>query len=262
MTDFTLKAYHKYLDAILSSSLNVITLGEYFKNRPTESFCIIRHDVDRKPMHALRMAELEYKMNIHASYFFRTRKHTFKPGIIRQIFECGHEIGYHYENVSDTHGDLDKALFDFKNQLNKLRHFVPVSTICMHGRPFSPYDNRRLWQNSTNKRLLSSELGIAGDVYLDIDYTTIRYISDTGRNWHQSRSNIRDRVVSDYQPDFSGYDDLVKFFRTAKSHPIIFLTHPERWSHNWGDWLIQWSKDYVINFAKALVNLKSNILSN
>jgi len=47
------------------------------------------------------MARLENELGIKATYFFRTIPHTFKPEIIKEIAGMGHEIGYHYENLSE-----------------------------------------------------------------------------------------------------------------------------------------------------------------
>ena len=60
---------------------------------------VLRHDIDRKPMNALRMAELEYELGIQSTYYFRFPC-TFKPEIIRKIRDLGHEVGYHYEVLS------------------------------------------------------------------------------------------------------------------------------------------------------------------
>ncbi len=79
MKDFTLKAYMQYLTAIKMSYQQILRFDEYFElNQKPESFCIIRHDVDRKPMNALKMARLENSMDVKATYCFRTKKNTLK----------------------------------------------------------------------------------------------------------------------------------------------------------------------------------------
>jgi len=65
--------------------------------------------VDRKPGNALKMARLEDEMGIRATYFFRIVKESYDEDIIRQIAEMGHEIGYHYENLSEiSKGEIVK----------------------------------------------------------------------------------------------------------------------------------------------------------
>jgi len=82
------------------SGLFFQTFAEYIQNSK-EKVVILRHDVDRLPGNSLKTARLEDEMGIRATYFFRAIPQTFKPLIIRKIAEYGHEIGYHYENLSE-----------------------------------------------------------------------------------------------------------------------------------------------------------------
>lgn len=163
MKDFTLNAYRQYLRAIKASYPNILCFSDFFSlDELPYSFILIRHDVDRKPGNALKMALLESEMGICSTYYFRTRKHVFKPGIISEIAGAGHEIGYHYESLSDAKGKHQVALKDFEQNLKKLRNIVPVRTIAMHGSPLSPYDNRDIWRDSLNHEYLKNILEISG----------------------------------------------------------------------------------------------------
>ena len=57
--------------------------------------------MDRKPGNALVIAKIEKEIGIKASYYFRIVKESYDEDVIRQIAEMGHEIGYHYENLSE-----------------------------------------------------------------------------------------------------------------------------------------------------------------
>ncbi|MDA3884425.1 MAG: hypothetical protein PF638_02420, partial [Candidatus Delongbacteria bacterium] len=162
----------------------------------------------------------------------------------------GHEIGYHYENLSDSDGDLTLALEDFETKLERFRKLVPVNTISMHGRPLKKFDNRDMWKN--NKEFLN-DCNIIGEVYLDIDYRNIAYINDTGRNWSQGKSNIRDKVNSEIKADFNNNLELENFIKQNENNKIIFQTHPERWSSNCLEWTMQLLKDMGINIIKAMM---------
>ena len=65
----------------------------------------------------------------------------------------GHEIGYHYEDLAMAKGNYEKAILSFEQNLAKLRHIVPVETICMHGSPLSKFDNRKIWEKYDYRRL-------------------------------------------------------------------------------------------------------------
>ena len=251
MRDFTLGAYKEYLQAIKSSYENILTFSEYFSAEPKpESFCLIRHDVDRKPGNALRMAKLENGMGIKSTYYFRVKSHTFKPEIIIEIAGLRHEIGYHYESLSEANGDMSAALRDFEDNLKKLRELVSVRTVSMHGRPLKPYDNRDMWRSGGNHARLIEEYGILGEVYLDIDYTDIAYISDTGRNWTTGRFNRRDKVESNIKVDFKNGESLLEYLKSSPSSKMVFLVHPERWEGDMISWVIQYFSDAVVNMVK------------
>ena len=89
--------------------------------------------------------------------------------IIKQIADLGHEIGYHYENLSTCGGDLRLSIDDFRLNLEKLRKIYPVETICMHGSPLSKFDNRKLWERYDYR-----DFGIIGEPYFDIYFGYIQ----------------------------------------------------------------------------------------
>lgn len=106
--DFTLTKYKELLLTIKSKGYIFERFDEYIEKSEIASSLqflnfktlILRHDVDRMPQNALKMAKLEHDLGIKTTYYFRTIPQTFKPEIIKQIVDLGHEIGYHYENFS------------------------------------------------------------------------------------------------------------------------------------------------------------------
>lgn len=254
MKEFTLEFYEKLLIAFKKQYLNIITFDEFFsKNFIYENYLILRHDVDRKPQNALKMARLENKYNIKASYYFRTKPHTFKKDIINEIRLLGHEIGYHYESLTDFKGNYQNAYLDFETNLNKLRELSEVSTISMHGAPFSPFDNRDLWKIKDQKSVLFKKFAILGEIYLDIDYSNILYITDTGRNWENDIANRRDKVSSHVEQSFNSSYQLIEYINNHPHNQFIFQTHPERWTNNRLEWQMQFYKDKLINMLKTLI---------
>jgi len=136
------------------------------------------------------MARLEDEMGIKATYFFRTIPHTFKPEIIKEIADLGHEIEYHYENLTTCGGDLRLSIDNFRLNLEKLRKLYPVKTICMHGSPLSKYDNRLMWDKYDYR-----DYGIIGEPYFDVDFSEVLYLTDTGRRWDGDEVSVRDKVL-------------------------------------------------------------------
>jgi hypothetical protein len=253
MRDFTLDAYRFYLSALKKSYPTILRFDQYFKLNPKpESFCLIRHDVDRKPLNALKMAELENSLAVKTTYCFRTKTHTFKTDIISAIAAMGHEIAYHYESLSDARGNMQKAIEDFEKNLAMLRSVVPVLTISMHGSPFSAHDNKDIWKIAENHDMLIHQLNVLGEMYLDIDYSDIAYINDTGRNWTSKKANRRDSVNSKIVLDFRNGQSLLHYLNSQPHTKLVFQIHPERWADGSIEYIVQYSKDKLINFLKAL----------
>jgi hypothetical protein len=86
--------------ALLDSGYTPLTIESYLTGKQNNSkFIVLRHDIDRRPGNALRMAKLEHELGIQSTYYFRF-PYTFKPDIIGKIHDLGHEVGYHYEVLS------------------------------------------------------------------------------------------------------------------------------------------------------------------
>jgi len=252
MTDFTLDAYRAYVLAIRDRFGDGVLFRDLVGRPLPALFAAIRHDVDRKLERALAMALLEKELGVVATYYFRV-PHTFDRAVIREIAAMGHEIGYHYENLSESDGDVTKALEDFARKLEQLRRVADICTISMHGRPLMPYDNRDLWRDPDRHAMLKERFDLLGEVYLDVDYSDIAYINDTGRNWSSGRSNRRDRVDSAVQADFASGDELLSYLQGSPHPKLVFQVHPERWSNGTIEYATQWAKDVGINTAKAVL---------
>ena len=78
---------------------------------------LIRHDVDRKSYNALRMARIE-QPGVKSTYYLYSAVHFKKINKRNQFLS---EIGYHYESLSDTNGNITEAINDFKKNLGILR---------------------------------------------------------------------------------------------------------------------------------------------
>ncbi len=249
MADFTLKKYEIFLKSLSENNIQVYGIYDFIKLKP-EKAVILRHDVDRKPFNSLKIAKLENKYKIKSTYYFRIVKTSFNTDIIQKIKKLGHEIGYHYEDLSLAKGNLKKALQFFEDHFNKFKEYAEVHTISMHGRPLSSYDNRDLW-----KAVDFEKYGIKGEAFLSIDYSNIYYFTDTGRSWSENSVNLRDKVNSGLKADIKNTDELINFILSNKDVRTAIVTHPERWANSYFENLVNMLKDTVVNFIKRILNL-------
>jgi len=253
MRDFTLATYQQLLETLKTKQLPIYTFEEVCKNKPSGAYIVLRHDVDAKPENSLQTAKLEAALNIKATYYFRIVKQSNQPEIIKEIAFMGHEIGYHYEDLSICNGNAEKAIRNFKENLNYFRQFYPVKTICMHGSPRSHFDNRNLWQHYSYR-----EMGIIGEPYLDfLLQNKVIYFTDTGRCWDGEKYNIRDKAEKTMASPLSRKKihstvDLIEWIKqTDIRQPVMITTHPQRWTNHVGDWV----KEYVLQSCKNVVKM-------
>ncbi|WP_417486195.1 hypothetical protein [Maricaulis sp.] len=249
MRDFTLDAYLEVIDLLRRKDYPFFGIADWMAANPARG-ALLRHDVDRKPANALEMAQAEADRGIRATYYFRILDMSFDPAIIRKIAELGHEIGYHYEDLSLAGGDHDKAMTMFTGHLARLRELAPITTIAMHGRPFSAYNSQALWD-----REALSDYGLIAEAFRTVDYSGTFYFTDTGRRWDAGRTNLRDRPKVALFPDEAVPDTpaLKSWIERNEPDRISISAHPERWDAHAGNWYAQMSKDRLINLAKEIL---------
>ncbi len=250
--DFTLGKYRQLLEAICGYNYTTYTVAGYLDSSDPEKAIILRHDVDRKPEKALKMARLEQKFGIRATYYFRFNRATFQPHVIRQIAGMGHEAGYHYETLDKAKGDFSKAIKIFGHELAEFRKITEVKTVCMHGNPLTEWDNRQLWEKYDHK-----DFGLTGEAYLSMG--NIAYLSDTGRTWdgkHKVKDHLPDDRQSNKMLTAASTNDIIELLKKGQLDRACLLVHPERWSGNIFDWTGQLLLDTAVNLAKRLLRLR------
>ncbi len=238
--------YGELCRALLSSGYAPVTVYQYLTDPPRGRVVVLRHDVDRKPGNALAMADLEHALGIHSTYYFR-HPATFVPEVIGEIRDLGHEVGYHYEVLAKTRGDCDAAIELFSCELAEFREICDVRTICMHGSPPSPHDNRDLWEAYDFR-----DFGVAGEAYLSMAGNGLCYLTDTGRNWN-GRHSLRDAMPGARSVPVETTDDLVRWVESSEAEGLYLTVHPERWAVSEGEWVVGCAMDFVMNAGKAVL---------
>lgn len=236
MADFTFEKYKQILVAFLQNNYSISGFANSLSNTSETKRLILRHDVDRFPNNALKMAQIEADLGIKATYFFRIIPTVFKPDIIAKIASLGHEIGYHYEDLSLCSGDVEKAIKHFDEKLTLLRVHYPISTICMHGSPLSKWDNKMIWKTHNYK-----DFGIIGDTSFDVNYDDFFYVSDNGRAWNRTSVSIRDKVKTKYDIPIKNSNHFVDLINSKVIPDRVMLNcHP--------DTFFNFGIKYLLNF--------------
>ena len=248
--DFTLDRYSYFLRCIVNAGFSFQTFAQYIL-RPESRVVILRHDVDRSPINSLKTAQIEEKLGITGTYYFRITKNSYDSEIIKRIAYLGHEIGYHYETMDTCRGKIDEAFLEFKKNLSTFRSIVPIETICMHGSPLSRFDNRDIWKKYDYKAL-----GIIGEPYFDINFSKVLYLTDTGRCWNGGKMSIRDKeqksensLLSNSFYFHSTNDIIQAIIENRFPKQVMITVHPQRWTEN----ILLWSKELVTQNLKNQV---------
>lgn len=121
---FTYEKYDQLITAAVERDDTPPTVRSYFSSDTLpDRFAVFRHDVDREPENKLNLARIETD-----------------SGVIQSISSLGDETGYHYDDPGRADSSVELAHQLFAANLGKLQ------TVCMHGRPLAPQDNRDIGQ--------------------------------------------------------------------------------------------------------------------
>ncbi|MDT8309091.1 MAG: hypothetical protein RQ866_06135 [Bacteroidales bacterium] len=262
MRDFTIDSFTLLLDTLLAQGYAFQTVAEYMQS-PAEKVVVLRHDIDARKKQALLFATLEQQRSVKGTFYFRVVPESWDEKIITAVHNMGHEVGYHYEDIDIVRKQdhikdhqkewstlSDRAWKHFQQQLSRLRELSPVTTVCMHGSPLSPVSNRKLLEEHDYKAL-----GITCEPYLDLDFSQLYYLTDTGRRWDGQRVSIRDKVDQQQQKAFQQLmprttKDIITLIENRTMPEKVMITlHPQRWSDKW----LQWMKELVWQRVKNVV---------
>ena len=249
--DFTLKIYAELIRALKRSGYAFYTFEEWCEGKAQGRYVILRHDVDLRAGHSVATARIEAEEGAKASYFFRIVPESNQPDKIREIASLGHEVGYHYEDLSLFNGDTAKAYAHFQEQLAHFRQFYPVKTICMHGSPASKWDNRAIWKDFDYRND-----GIIGEPYFDFlqPENNVSYLTDTARMWDGGRYNVRDKSDHASTVAVHSTQDLIAWLDTHPENNVLMITtHPQRWTDNRMEWIQEFILQNLKNIIKAIL---------
>ena len=244
--DFTIRKYRELVRAFIESGYRIVTVRQYLETKPSGMVLVLRHDVDEQPQNALKMAEAEKELGVTATYYFRCVPKSDHPDVIRKIAAMGHEIGYHYEDLTLSEGDIQKAIESFSRNLDYFRQYYPVKTVCMHGSSSSRFDNREIW-----KQVRLEDYGLIGEPYLSFDFNQVYYLTDTGYAWDGGRFAVRDKVSSAFSLSFHTTDQVIEAVRNGSfPEQSLVLAHTL-----WTDSLPRWTFLHLREFFRNRVKL-------
>ena len=246
--DFTLEKYSELLDS-LKHNYQTTRVIDYLTNPNSKPFtAILRHDVDRHPEMSLAVAKLEASKGIKSTFYFRTIPEVYDTKVMKEIEAMGHEIGYHYEVMDKADGNIEKALIIFKEELANMRKAADIRTACMHGSPMKKWKNLDIWKDARPK-----DYGLIGEPFLSIDFSKVRYYTDTGRRWDGDKCSIDDCVEQTKDHPARNTDQLISVISQKAHKQMLIQTHPQRWTDKTGKWMRELVGQNVKNVGKRAI---------
>ncbi|RLI55679.1 MAG: hypothetical protein DRO87_06050 [Candidatus Thorarchaeota archaeon] len=210
LREYRLSNLRHLFETLQSETFNVASFDDYVRGEldPTRVNVFLRHDVDISLPRARRLASMQKELGVLSTYFFRlhAEKYTFEEAqpVIRELVEWGFGIGLHYETLSFTKGDKERAIEQFAQDLQALRDFAPVSIVAAHGH--RQYKNRQIWEYIDKSTL---------DVFSAYDMKSDIYISDAGGR------RLRDE---------EGKHLFDRLYEAKPGQIVQVLIHPDWWA--------------------------------
>ncbi|AXJ01728.1 hypothetical protein CYPRO_2486 [Cyclonatronum proteinivorum] len=184
--EFTFEAYETALKTALSRFEHILTAIAFvsadagaLENR---SVLILRHDCERDLRKALRMAELEQRLGICATYYIRVHSEYYnlmqaeERQLLRQIADMGHEVSLHYE-PQFYHGEHQSLIEGIERDRAVLRDILGPDAALTTMSPHQP-----TLRTPDFEALARS--GIV-DVYTHPRFKDLSYYSDSGMKWRE-----------------------------------------------------------------------------
>lgn len=161
-----------YSFSLMKNSLNSIK----------ENVIFLRHDVDSDPGLALNFSDIENKLGIKATYFFRVHSNDnlfslSNYRVIKRIMKAGHEIGLHAEtDLASLVGEHELSMLSRGKTVLEAILGRKISGISMH----EPTRSVRPLKKSDFERL-----GFKYDAYDARLLERLKYISDSSCRWRE-----------------------------------------------------------------------------
>lgn len=212
----------------LALDFNTIRADEIL-DFPKDKWIVVKHDVETDVSKAVKLAEIEYKYGIHATYYVQADLLEENIELLKYIAGLGHEVSYHYDVLDACDGDYKKSIESFIAYKNCFEHHgFPVKTACPHGNPIKIRkgwsSNKDFFRDVDVNRLFPNILDIIVQLPDKIGdgYT---YVSDAGYTF-QEIGNIHNNDSMN-KGDTRIEINLIEYLKTKKR--IILSTHPHRW---------------------------------
>lgn len=220
-----LKTYEKYIRYAIKNGYQVMSLKDFYSNYKNIGKCLVlRHDVDHVGESTRKMYEIEKKIGVKSTYYFRGC--TLDVELAKEMHSFDYDVGFHFETLSDyaDEHNLNNVENINKNEMVKtLRKEIcafekkvgfSIDSICSHG-------------TATNLKIGHSNNWILDDKELDDSWGGCRFEAYNKKMYDFVDTHIMDCDLL-FNYGFAYKDNPYCAIENCSNH-IIFLAHPSHW---------------------------------
>ncbi len=262
---FTYNYWDGFCKQLHENGVHSITAKQLMHDHPSETYVILKHDVETNVGSALKMAEIEHKWGHSGSYYVQAYllEEEKNVAMLRKMQEMGHEISYHYDVMDANAGDIPSAITDFSTKCELFeKNGFRLETLCQHGNPVVERNgyasNRDFFRNEKVQELFPSLADIMVDFKQKAEGTTdYLYFSDAGRKFKLIYDPINNDLVpsDDKNIPFDTLNELWEYVNEQNANCII-STHPHRWVSSKAKYIIKTTIFKVIrSIAKVMMKI-------
>jgi len=242
--------YEEILKEAINNGYEIISMIDYLNRlsreviKSSDLIIINRHDIDNHLEVAKKMYEIEKRLGVSGTYFFRLE--TLDKEFMQRLATDRFEVGYHFENIANyckmnpvknfsdlSLNELSYIEEEFKFELGKIREKfnLSIDNVASHG----DFVNRFL--KVPNQTILNSNLR-----------NQMSIMSEAYDQVYFMNSSI---YLSDCKfPEVFAYDGDILEDLKLRRFPIIYvLTHPNNWEVS----LFETLKDVVFRFTEGIL---------
>lgn len=233
---FIFKDWEHFCFQVNSFNIQCVSAAEALSlSKSTERYIIIKHDVETNVKRAIRMAEIENKYGLRATYYVQSYLLKSENNIegLKKIQKLGHEVTYHYDVLDSNNGDYDLAEKEFDDTLLLFeKNGFSVKTVCPHGNPVMKRDGWSSNKDFFRNKNLNAKYSYIADIVINPEKfinKEMLYVSDAGFGW----KIISDISNNDYQAiqkdiKLKSLKDVLKLMND-QNRTLILSAHPHRW---------------------------------
>lgn len=233
-----LSEYSNYINYAKDNGYSIRSMRDFYflEDKYSGKNLVLRHDVDFKGISVRKMFEIEKKLGVKSTYYFRFS--TIDISLIHEMLENGFEVGLHFETIADyiretgcrekDEIDINVMRMRLANDIKKFEEIIgsKISSCCSHGAE----ENIRLGisNNVITEKQDMKTFSLDFEAY---DYEMYSKYIDC----HIMDANVL------FNCGFAYKDTPINAIDEGRRN-IIFLSHPNHWYES----LMQRGKELII----------------